>query len=238
MYKNKKILAVIPARTGSKGLPKKNIQMLNGKPLIAWSIEQGHKSKYIDKLIVSTDGEEIAEVARTYGAEVPFMRPKELASDTAKSEDVLIHAINFFKEKGEKFDYIVLIEPTSPLRTVDDIDKPLEILIDHKEAKAIVSVAPLEAAHPEFTVTIQENGLIKPYLGSSRIKSKRRQDLDDVYFFEGTIYISHIPIFEEIKGFYHELTLAYVVDIFKSFEVDKKKDLVIIEALMKYEGRK
>lgn len=238
MYKNKKILGIIPARVGSKGLPNKNIRILNGKPLIAWSIEEAQKSKYIDKLIVSTDGNEIAEIARSYGVDVPFMRPKELATDIAKSEDVLIHAINYLKKKGENFDYLVLIEPTSPLRTVDDIDKPLEILIDHNEAKAIVSVAPLEASHPEFTVTIQENGLIKPYLGSSRIESKRRQDLDDVYFFEGTIYISHIPTFEEIKGFYHELTLAYVVNIFKSFEVDKEKDVVIIEALMKYEGRK
>ena len=238
MYKNKKILAVVPARAGSKGLPGKNIRILNGKPLIAWSIEEGKKSKYIDKLIVSTDGKQIAEIAQKYGAEVPFIRPKELATDNAPTSGVLIHAINFFKNKGDNYDIIVLLEPTSPLRTVEDIDIPIEKLIENKNARSIVSVAILESAHPMFTVKIEENGFIKPFLGGNRIKSIRRQELEDVFFFEGTIYISYISTYEEVETFYHEQTLAYVVDRFKYFEVDEEEDLVIMEALMKFKNRK
>ncbi len=238
MINNKKVLAIIPAREGSKGFPGKNIKMLNGKPLIAWSIDVGKKSKYIDKLIVSTDGKKIAEVSKTYGAEVPFMRPKELASDTASSVAVLLHALDFLKEQGNIYDYIILIEPTSPLRTVEDIDKALEILSNHKSSKSIVSVFKLESTHPEFAMLIKKDGLIKPFLGGEVIIAKRRQDIEDVYCPDGTIYISDVNFLKQKKTFYHELTLAYPVDRHKFFEVDEEMDIAIIEALMKFKGYK
>ncbi|CEO88250.1 acylneuraminate cytidylyltransferase family protein [Syntrophaceticus schinkii] len=126
MYKGKKILGLIPARGGSKGLPGKNIKPLCGKPLIAWAIEQGLASKYLDKVIVSTDDEEIAKVSRSFGAEVPFMRPGELATDAAKTIDVVVHALEFLKQRGGlEFDYLALLEPTSPLRKNGDIDKSI-----------------------------------------------------------------------------------------------------------------
>jgi len=238
MINNKKVLAVIPARGGSKGIPSKNIKVLHGKPLIAWSIDEGKKSKYIDKLIVSTDSEKIAEVAKKYGAEVPFMRPAELASDTATSISVMFHALDFLEEQNEKYDYVIMLEPTSPLRTVEDIDIALERLADNKSAKAIVGVAKLEAGHPEFNVTIKEGGFIKPFLGGDVVIVKRRQDLDDIYFFEGTVYISDVDTLRQKKTFYHELTLAHIVEKYKSFEIDEEMDLIIIEALMKYKESK
>ncbi len=192
MYNHKKILAIIPARGGSKGIPDKNITMLNGKPLIAWSIIEGKKSEYIDKLIVSTDSEKIAKIAKEYGAEIPFMRPAELATDKASSFSVILHAIDFLEKKGEKYNYLVLLEPTSPLRTVEDIDIPLKKLIQHPKAKAIGGLMKTESDHPDFTLVLNDEGMIRPFMGGERIAIKRRQDLKDVYYPEGTIYISEI----------------------------------------------
>ena len=234
MYKNKKIIGVITARGGSKGLPGKNIRMLNGKPLIAWSIIEAKKSRFLDKLIVSTDSEKIVDVAKNYGAEIPFMRPKELALDTTPSVDVLFHALDFLEKQGEKFDYLALIEPTSPLRTADDIDTPIMNLINHKSAKAIVSVSKLESAHPDFVLSLSKEGMIKPFSGGDELTVKRRQDLKDAYFPDGTIYISDINVLKQKKNFYHGLTIAYPIDRYKFFEVDEEMDLVIMKALMQF----
>ena len=139
MINNNKILAVITARAGSKRLPDKNILDLAGKPLIAWTIEPAKQSKFIDKIIVSTDSIKIKNISEKYGVEVPFIRPKELASDSASSISVLKHAILFYKNK---FDYIVLLQPTSPLRKTLDIDNAIKMLGEKTEA--IVSVCETE----------------------------------------------------------------------------------------------
>lgn len=234
MYKEKTILALIPARGGSKGLPRKNIRPLLGKPLIAWTIEQAKASKYIDRIVVSTDDEEIAEVAKQYGAEVPFIRPKELARDDSPTIDAVLHALEFFSEKGEKFDLLALLEPTSPLRDVEDIDRGIEFLINSEDAESIVSVCKLEGAHPEFNVIIDKKGFIKKALdGTSTFKVLRRQELKDVYFFEGTIYISKIPSLLRKKTFYHDKTLAHIVPRWKALEIDEICDLLCAEALVK-----
>ena len=135
MYNNKKILAIIPARGGSKGLPGKNIKPLCGKPLIGWSIEQAQASEYIDEIFVSTDSSEIAAVAESFGVKVPFLRPSELATDTSPSSAFVLHTINYYRSKGHEFDYILLLEPTSPLRKKGDIDevKFKEILLKNPE---------------------------------------------------------------------------------------------------------
>lgn len=233
MYKNKKILALIPARGGSKGLPKKNIRLLLGKPLIAWTIEQALASKYLDKIVVSTDDEQIAGISRKYGAEVPFMRPEELARDNSPTIDAILDALNRLEKSGQRFDFIVLLEPTSPLRETNDIDKCVELLLNNKSAKSIVSVAPLESAHPEFNVIIDKNtGFIKKANGSADFKILRRQDLSNIYFFEGTIYISETENLKITKTFYHESTLAYVVPRWKSSEIDELQDFICVEALL------
>ena len=227
------IVAVIPARGGSKGLQRKNIRLLAEKPLIAWTIEQAKSSKYIDKVVVSTNDEEIAEISKKYGAEVPFLRPEELARDDSPTSDAIIHALNWFEERGEYFDIVVLLEPTSPLRDVEDIDKCVEILIGNPKAKAIVGVAKLESTHPEFNVVINEEGFIRKLDGTTNFKVLRRQDLEDVYFFEGSIYISEVGVLKQKRTFYQESTLAYVVPKYKSLEVDELCDFICIEALMK-----
>ena len=132
MYKGKTILGLIPARGGSKGLPRKNIRPLLGKPLIAWTIEQALASEYLDRVVVSTDDEKIAEISRKYGAKVPFMRPKESAADEARRIDVVLHAIDWMEKNDNSYDLIMLLQPTSPLRTSEDIDKAIKLFISKK----------------------------------------------------------------------------------------------------------
>jgi CMP-N,N'-diacetyllegionaminic acid synthase len=233
MINAKRVLGLIPARGGSKGLPGKNIRPINGLPLLAWSIRAARKSHYLDRVIVSTDSQEIAETAKAHGGEAPFLRPAELASDTAGSIDVILHALDFCKDQGETYDYIVLLEPTSPLRTVEDIDRSLEALAEHPTAEAVVSVVQAEASHPVFCSRAGPDGLIKPFMGKA-IEHLRRQDLGEALYPEGTIYISSVPALQDRRSFYHEKTLAYIVERHKQFEVDEEMDLVMIEALMKF----
>lgn len=233
MFHDKKVLALITARGGSKGLLKKNILDVNEQPLIFWTIDAAKKSRYIDRLIVSTDSEDIKNVCQALGAEVPFLRPRALASDTATSIDVVLHAVAFLENQGSRFDYLILLEPTSPLRTVDDIDGALSMLAHHAEAQAIVGVAKHESTHPNFSVRINEQGLLSP-LTQGDNQSSRRQDISCVYYFEGTIYISKIEALKQKRSFYHNLTLPYIVDRHKALEVDELMDVYLVEAMMRY----
>jgi len=230
MYNNKKILAVIPARGGSKGLPGKNIKPLLGKPLIGWTIEQAKASKYITEIFVSTDSREIADVAETFGVSVPELRPAELANDTATSASFVIYTIEKLRREGKVFDYIILLEPTSPLRETSDIDRSIEILLSSPDAESIVGVCSVEACHPDFLAAI-DDGFLKPY--KETINVVRRQDLNQLYFFEGTIYISKIETYLDKKTFYHDKTLPYIVPKWKAFEVDDTDDWFIIESILK-----
>ncbi len=237
MYKNKTFLAIIPARGGSKGLPKKNIKELCGKPLIAWSIEAGLKSKYLDEVMVTTDSQEIADISNQYGANVPFLRPDELASDTATSFDAIKHTLDYYNnEQNKEFDYIVLLEPTSPLREPSDIDRAIEILFD-SGADSIVGICKTEDQNPSFLVTKDMENFICGY-ENKEMKVLRRQDIKDVYFFEGTIYISKTNILLSKKTFYHENTIGYEVPKYKSLEIDDIDDFVMVEAIMKHKGYK
>jgi len=235
MYKNKTFLAIIPARGGSKGLPGKNIKNLCGKPLIAWTIEKALKSKYLDEVIVSTDSEEIAKVAKQYGANVPFLRPAELATDTATTFSVIEHTVSFYKEKlNKEFDYIVLLEPTSPLREDDDIDLAIEKLLN-SNAKSIVGISKTESQNPAFLVLLDENGFLRGY-EDKNMKVLRRQDIKEVYFFEGSIYISKTDALLSKKTFYHNKTIGYITPKWKSLEIDDIYDFIMVEAIIKYKG--
>lgn len=231
MYKGKKILAIIPARGGSKGLPGKNIKDLCGKPLIAWSIEHAQRSLYVDEIFISTDSWEIADVAEQYGVPVPELRPAELAVDTAPSSAFIVYTLEKYRKEGKHFDYFILLEPTSPLRDVEDVDKSIAQLIDTPDAESIIGVCQSEAGHPNFLDTIKENGFLEPYEKDARVM--RRQDLSSVYFHEGSVYVSDVEAYLRRKTFYHEKTLPYVVPKWKSFEVDDIVDFTIIEAIMK-----
>lgn len=230
MYQGKKILAIIPARGGSKGLPGKNIKNLCGKPLISWSIEQAKGSTYIDSIYVSTDSQEIASVAEDWGVNVPELRPSEYACDSAPSSAFIIYTIEKLKKEGQFYDYFILIEPTSPLRDIEDIDRAIEMLVNASDIDSIVGVCKAEDIHPAFMVKIKENGLLVPY--EKEMKTLRRQDIPDLYFFEGSVYASKIDVYLKKKVFYHDRSLPYIVPKWKSYEVDDIIDFTIIEAIM------
>jgi CMP-N,N'-diacetyllegionaminic acid synthase len=225
-----KVLAVVPARSGSKGLPGKNIKQLIDKPLLAWSIEQGLASKYVDEVVVSTDSQEIADVAVRYGAKVPFLRPAELAKDETSTADVLVHLIKTLEEQGSKYDYLLLLEPTSPLRETKDIDLAFDKLFSNKDASSIVGISAVESQHPMFCVSLTEEGFLR---SENEFKVLRRQDITPLYFYEGSLYISEIEVYKSKKNFYHNNTLGYVVPKWKSYEIDDNVDFLIVETILK-----
>ena len=235
MIADKKVLAIIPARAGSKGLPGKNIKPLMGKPLLAWPIEAALGSSLVDKVIISTDSQAFADIAVEHGAQAPFLRPAEFASDTASSMDFIIHALDYFEQQGEHYDYLVLLEPTSPLTETADIDSALTQVVEDPNAEAIVGVTLMETTHPAFTVRVQNDGLIKPFMSESFDDLPRRQDLETLYCLDGSLYISCKPsctkAMREKRSFCHDKTLPFIGVRYKSHEVDDLVDFVCIEAI-------
>ena len=222
MIKGKTVLGIIPARGGSKGIPRKNIKLLCGKPLIAWTIEEAKKSKYIDRLILSTEDNEIIKVAKEWGCEVPFKRPKELAKDKTPGIEPVLHAI---KKLPEKYDYVCLLQPTSPLRKAEHIDGAIEQCIDNK-ADSCVSVTEVEK-HPYWMYEIKANNLIVPLIKKELVT--RRQDLPKVYVLNGALYVIKANVLKQKKKFINEKTIAYVMDRERSVDIDNIKDFKYCE---------
>ena len=225
MYNKKKILAVITARKESKRLINKNVLDLAGKPLIAWTIDEAKKSEYIDKVIVSTDGEKIIEVSKQYGADVPFVRPDYLSNDKATSISVLEHSIDFYKEE---FDYIMLLQPTSPLRTLKDIDNAIYMLSE--ETKAVVSVC--ETEHSPLWSNTLPNDLSMADFIRPEVKNKRSQDLPKYFRLNGAVYIAEIDYFMQNNGFMGDNTKAFVMSQRNSVDIDTEVDFRICEILI------
>jgi len=228
MYKNKKIIALIPARGASKGLARKNIKPLLGRPLIAWTIEQAKSARYIDRVIVSTDDEEIAEISKKHNAEVPFMRPNELARDNAKAVDVVLHALDCINNIDTPYDILALLQPTSPLRLSEDIDKAVELLF-FKRAQAIVSVCEVEH-HPYWTNKLRDDGSMKHFL-NPKIKDKNRQELPEFYRLNGAIFLAYCKYIKEERSFLSDKTFAYVMPQARSVDIDSDIDFKIAEVL-------
>lgn len=231
MIDGKKVLALIPARSGSKGLPGKNIMMIAGKPLIVWSIEQARASAFVDDVVVSTDSREIVDIAIAAGARLPFLRPALLATDRASSIDVVLHALDELAERGLEFDVVILLEPTSPLRETGDIDGALSRLVSVSGAESVVGVAIVEAMHPGFLFRKQDNEFLVSYTGAPP-NALRRQDLETLFFIEGSVYASFVGALRQRRTFYHEKTLGWRVDRYKSIEIDELPDLIAAEALL------
>ncbi|MDI1256457.1 MAG: acylneuraminate cytidylyltransferase family protein [Flavobacterium sp.] len=184
-----KILGIIPARGGSKGIPGKNIRMLGEKPLIAYTIQQALHSSMLTKVIVSTDAIEIKKMAMQFGADVPFLRPQELASDAASSLSVVAHAIDFFESQGEYFDAICLLQPTSPFRESGFVDAAIAAFVSRK-TDALVSVLPVPHEYnPHWIFESDEDGLLSIATGETEI-IKRRQDLPKAFFRDGSVYLT------------------------------------------------
>lgn len=226
----KKIIGIILARGGSKGIKDKNIIKFGNKPLIKWTFDAAKKSKKISKLILSTDSKKIASLAKKNKIEVPFLRPKKLAGDKSKSIDAIEHAINFFKKQGVFFDYIVLLEPTSPLRTTLDIDKSINLMTRNK-ADSLVSVCRVDEINPSFLFK-KKNKKLRP-LEKKISNHLRRQDVEPIYFLEGTIYISKTLVLFEKRSFCHSNTIGFEVPKWKSLEIDDKTDLEIGKSILK-----
>lgn len=225
------MIAIIPARSGSKGVPGKNIKLLNGKPLIAFSIEAAQKSKYVEKIIISTDDSEIANIAESLGAYVPFLRPKELAQDNSLAMDVYCYTI---EQLNNRFNFnineFVVLQPTSPLRTSEDIDSAIELFYK-KNADAVISY--YEAPHPPiWAKKIDENGLIQNYFEFDS-SLKNRQEIDKAYMPNGAIYIFKYNILKEKHTYYTENTYPYLMPAERSIDIDTLLDFKIAEFLMK-----
>lgn len=230
MKENLNIMAVIPARGGSKGVPRKNIRPLNGKPLVAWAIEAAKNSKYLTKFIVSTDDEEIAGIAKKYGAEVPFLRPDELAQDKTPDLPVFQHAINFFEKQNFSPEIIVHLRPTSPLRTGNDIDAVIEKLI--KTGAQAVRTVNLVTESPYWMDVIVNGDVLKSFISGGR-KYKRRQDLPKVYRTNGLADAVRRDIIMKKNSMYSEKNQrAVITEELRGHEIDTELDFLIIEQLI------
>ena len=233
MIDGSRVLALVPARAGSKGLPLKNIRPLLGKPLLAWPIEAARASRYVDRVIISTDSAEFAALAQAAGADAPFLRPAELAIDTAPSIGFIEHALAALEAAGYRYDYLVLLEPTSPLTEAEDIDTALEALVARRaSAESIVGVSALVSTHPAFAVRLGPTGLMQPYAAASFGLLPRRQDTEPLYSLDGSLYVSTVDAIRRERSFCHERTLPYITPRWKSFEVDDLVDFICIEAIL------
>lgn len=229
MFEGKKILAIIPARSGSKGIVDKNIRLLDHKPLMAYTIEAAIQSQVFDHIIISTDSEAYAQIARDYGGEVPFMRPKALATDQANTHNVILHVLEMQRLRGFEYDYFMVLQPTSPLRQDYHIKEACEQLFKHN-GNAIVSICALE--HAVITqVQVNELGWIEP-LSVPDIMAKRRQDVATYYRINGAIYMSECAYYLQHGTFYGEGCLAYIMDQKVSIDIDELWQFEYVEWLM------
>lgn len=220
MIEGKKVLALIPARGGSKGIKKKNIVDVAGKPLISYSIVAAKGSKYIDAIVVTTDSEEIAEVSKKYGANVPFLRPVEFAGDCSTTLDAVLHALKMLEDQN--FEVLVLLQPTSPLRTTEDIDNALQLFFE-RECKSLASVS--EVNDPPILMRyVNEYGEMKKMLNLN--STVRRQDMPITYRINGSIYINLISEISKETSF-NDNSIAYIMEKEHSVDIDEYVDLAV-----------
>jgi len=228
---NNKILGLILARSRSKGIKQKNIVKLCGKPLVAWTINSALKSKLLTDVILSTDSIKIAEIGKKFGVKVPFLRPSKYAKDDTPSVDAIEHAIKWLRKIGKNYEFVVLLEPTSPLRDHHDIDRAIRKIFNNK-VDSLVSVSKAESLNPAYLYIKSKTGKIKPFK-FYRKKDIRRQDIEPVYFLEGSIYISRVSTLLKKRTFCQKNTLMYVVPKWKSLEIDDSLDLILAKAIIR-----
>ncbi len=226
------IIAIIPARGGSKRLPGKNIKDLAGKPMIAWTIEAAIQSDIFDHILVSTDDEEIAKISKAFGANVPFLRPAEISTDHATTNDVVTHMVDWIENKyGQTVSIVTILQPTSPLRTAADIAQAFNLMKD-KSAKAVVSVCELE--HPiQFCNQLGPDGCMDGFIDSKN--SKRTQELEAYYRLNGAIYILDKSYVGHLANIYSSGTHAYIMDRKASIDIDNELDFQQAEFLIEQE---
>jgi CMP-N,N'-diacetyllegionaminic acid synthase len=231
MHSKNEIIGLITARGGSKGVPRKNVLPLAGKPLIAWTIETALQSDALSRVILSTDDSEIAKVGRHWEAEVPFMRPIELSQDNSPSMGAVLHAVNWLAEHEDyRPEYVMLLQPTSPLLIPEDIQKAIQIFQD-KQADSVVSVTAIHQ-HPYWTKTISPDGRLVDFFSTERSFTKR-QDLPAAYALNGAIYLARRDVLLERSSFYGKNTLAYVMPPERSLDIDTPWEFHLAELILK-----
>ena len=223
-------IAVITARSGSKGVKDKNIRQLEGKPLLAYTVEAALRSGCFDCVHVSTDSEEYAKIAKAYGADVPFLREVSLATDTAGTWDVLRACVEQYDRLGQKFDTVTLLQPTSPLRDVLDIQKAFQIF-EEKHAQSVVSVCEVEHS-PMLCNTLGTDGSMDGFVDLNKVG--RRQDMETYYRLNGAIYIQTTKLLMEQGNLYGSGAYAYVMSQEHSIDIDTELDFLIAETILKF----
>lgn len=224
MIGQERLLAVVPARGGSKGVPRKNVREVGGFPLIAWSLQAARESRYVDTTIVSTDDEEIARVARAHGGEVPFMRPSALATDKAPTIDVVLDVL----QRYPGHQWVVLLQPTSPLRQAADIDAAIDHCLE-ANAPSCVSVCEAQES-PYWMYTITDAGHMEPVIPATA--RTRRQDLPPAYSLNGAIYLARVDWLERERTFVRPETVAYEMPLVRSLDIDTESDLLQLQTLL------
>jgi CMP-N,N'-diacetyllegionaminic acid synthase len=230
VIQGKSVLAIIPARGGSKGVPRKNIREVGGRPLIAWSIEEAKKSKYIDRLVLSSEDAEIIRVAKEWGCDVPFVRPAELARDDTPGIDPVLHAMDML----DRYDLVVLLQPTSPLRSVADIDGCIEQCVTN-DAPACVSLTEAEQS-PFWMFRIGGEGRMQRLLENKEAYA-RRQDLPPVFVLNGAVYVAQCDWLRLSKTFMTDEALGYVMPGERSLDIDTEFDVQMLEMRLRADTR-
>ena len=228
----KKVLAIIPARAGSKGVKNKNIKSLNGKPLILYTIEEAKKSDQIDKIVVSTDSIQIADLSKKNGVEVPFIRPDKLSTDSSLTYDVVKHCIEYYKNSGEHFDIILLLQPTTPFRTVETINKSINILKNTSIYTSVVSVVDVEGNHPLRMKKI-EGDYLTNYTDQGFENMNPRNELPKVYIRSGAIYAILTKNFYEEQSLVSNLCAPIILDKIETINIDSPLDFEFCEFILK-----
>jgi len=230
MYKKKKILVIIPARKGSKGLKNKHLLNLGNKKLIEWVVDSAKKSKFIDKILLTTDSPKIRKIAFKKNISSPFLRPKKLSTDKAKSSDVIIHTLEFLKKKKEEFDFFILLEPTSPFTTAKDIEKSIKLFVkNYDNINSLVSVSKFDKIHLSNIFNFRKNEIIPIFKKFEN--DVRRQEMSKLVYLDGSIYIAKVKNYIKNKQFLNNSTQAIFFDYWKSIEIDTSLDLILAEKI-------
>ena len=229
MIAGQSVLAIVPARGGSKGVPRKNLRMAGGKPLLAWTVETARRSRYVDRLIVSSEDAEIIATARELGCDVPFVRPADLARDDTPGIDPVLHALATLPP----FDWVVLLQPTSPLRSAQDIDGCIEACALHG-ANACVSVSRADQS-PYWMFSMESDNRLRPLLPDRQLPD-RRQDLPPVYLLNGAVYVARRAWLMEVRSFITEETRGYAMPGKRSIDIDTEQDLKLFELIVQQES--
>lgn len=230
MIGDKTVLVLITARGGSKGVPGKNIRLLGNKPLIAWTIEAAKRSVYVDRVMVSTDSEEIGRCAVAAGADVPFLRPADLATDHSKQEDAIIHAMNWCEKNDRKYDYLMVLVPTTPFRDAGEIDATLKMLAGHGRARAIFTVR--ECDHSPLQANqLPPDGCMNNFI-PELLRQKNRQELPTYYQLSGSVCLSEWKWFRAHRSFLTPLTYAYITNSRKGLDIDNLADFMLAEVYL------